>query len=177
MHRFLISGGQLGNRCRVLPVYALLRASILDFKPRLANRCRVFPVYTLFRASILDFRLRLANRCKVFPVLALFRASILDFRPRLGNRCSVIAAAVRNGPPATAVVAAIFRVRFYSSLPQSRMVSPAAAVAATSSASYSNLRCLEGDQKLNARPTPLLVAPSDRLGVLPFLSGFTYVLL
>ena len=82
----------------------------------------------------------------------LLLASILDFRPELGNRCSVIAAAVRNGPPATAV-------------------------AATSSASYSNLRCLEGDQKLNARPTPLLVAPSDRLGVLPFLSGFTYVLL
>ena len=54
---------------------------------------------------------------------------------------------------------------------------PAAAVAATSSATDSNLRCLEGDQKLNARPTPLLVAPSDRLGVLPFLSGFTYVLL
>ena len=33
------------------------------------------------------------------------------------------------------------------------------------------------DQKLNARPTPLLVAPSDRLGALLFLSGFTYVLL
>ena len=131
----------------------LLRASILDFKPKLANRCRVLPVYTIFRASI------------------------LDFRPELGNRCSVIAAAVRTSPPATGVAATRFHVRFYSSLPQRRMVSPAASVAATSSASYSNLRCLEGDQKLNARPTPLLVAPSDRLGVLPFLSGFTYVLL
>ena len=66
----------------------------------------------ILRASILDFRARLGNRCKVFPVYTLFRASILDFKPKLGNRCSVIAAAVRNGPPAKAVVAAIFRVRF-----------------------------------------------------------------
>ena len=88
-----------------------MRASILDFRPRLENRCRVFPVYTLFRASILDFRPRLENRCKDFLVSDLFRASILDFKPKLANRCSVIAAAVRNGPPAKAVVAAIYRVR------------------------------------------------------------------
>ena len=90
----------------------LLRASILDFKPKLANRCRVFPVLALFRASILDFRPRFGNQCKLFPVYALFRASILDFRPRLANRCSVIAAAVRNGPPATGVAAKRFSVRF-----------------------------------------------------------------
>ena len=66
----------------------------------------------LLLASILDFKPKLANRCKVFPVLALFRASILDFRPELGNRCSVIAAAVRNGPPATSVAAKRFSVRF-----------------------------------------------------------------
>lgn len=83
---------------------------------------------------------------------------------------------MENSPPATGVAAT-------SSASDSNFVAakkngpPAASVAATSSASYSNLRCLEGDQKLNARPTPLLVAPSDRLGVLPFLSGFTYVLL
>ena len=112
---------RLANRCKLFPVYPLLRASILDFKPKLANRCRVLPVYTIFRASILDFRPRFGNRCRVLPVYTIFRASILDFRPRLANRCSVIAAAVRNGPPATAVVAAIFRVRFYSSLPQRRM--------------------------------------------------------
>ncbi|MCI6314087.1 MAG: hypothetical protein MR588_01700 [Bacteroidales bacterium] len=116
---------RLANRCRVFPVYTLFRASILDFKPKLANRCRVLPVYTIFRASILDFRPRLGNRGKVFPVLALFRASILDFRPELGNRCSVIAAAVRNGQPATSVAAKRFSVRFYSSLPQRRMVPPA----------------------------------------------------
>ena len=50
----------------------------------------------------------------------LLLASILDFRPRFGNRCSVIAAAVRNGPPATSVAAKRFSVRFYSSLPQKR---------------------------------------------------------
>ena len=87
------------------PVYALQRASILDFRPRLGNRCKVLPVYALLRASILDFKARLGNRCKVLPVYVLLCASILDFRSRLANRCSVLAAAVRNGPP-TVVVAA-----------------------------------------------------------------------
>ena len=32
VQRFLISGGKLGNRCKVFPVYALLRAVILDFR-------------------------------------------------------------------------------------------------------------------------------------------------
>ena len=53
----------------------------------LGMTCAVFPVYTLMRASILDFRPRLANRCKVLPVYALMRASILDFKPKLENRC------------------------------------------------------------------------------------------
>ena len=113
----------------------------IDFKARLGNRCKVLPVYALLRASILDFRPRLANRCRVFPVLALFRASILDFRPRLANRCSVIAAAVRNGPPATAVVAAIFRVRLYSSLPQRRTARLLRPSPHRPSASDSILRC------------------------------------
>ena len=64
----------------------LLRASILDFKPKLANRCRDFPVYPLFRALILDFKPKLANRCK-------------------GRMVS----------PAAVVAATMFRVRFYSS--------------------------------------------------------------
>ena len=94
------------------------RASILNFKPRLGNRCKLFPDSTLFRALILDFKPRLANRCKLFPDYTLLRASILDFRARLANHCSTIVAAVWNGPPATAV-------------------------AATNSASDSNLRCSE----------------------------------
>ena len=78
----------------------LAAAVILDFRPRLGNRCRVFPVYTLLRASILDFRLRLENRCRVSRDYALLRASILDFKLRLGNRCSDFDAAAKNSPPA-----------------------------------------------------------------------------
>ena len=63
------------------------------------------PVYALQRAVILDFRPRLGNRCKLFPVNTLFRASILDFRVELGNRCSIIVVTVENGPPAMAVAA------------------------------------------------------------------------
>ncbi|MCI7750402.1 MAG: hypothetical protein MSH61_08625, partial [Bacteroidales bacterium] len=87
---------------------------------RLANRCKVLPVYALLRASILDFRPRLENRCMVFPISGLLRASILDFKARLGNRCSVLAAAVRNGPPTVAVAATRFCVRFFSALRQRR---------------------------------------------------------
>ncbi|MDD7531457.1 MAG: hypothetical protein PUK15_01750 [Bacteroidales bacterium] len=45
-----------------------MRASILDFKPRLANRCKDFPENNLLRAPILDFKPKLGNRCKLFPV-------------------------------------------------------------------------------------------------------------
>ena len=103
---------KLGNRCKLFHDYTLLRASILDFKPKLENRCKLFPGNILLRASILDFKPRLENRCKLFHDYTLLRASILDFNPRLGNRCSTIVVAVENGPPATAVAATIFRVRF-----------------------------------------------------------------
>ncbi|MDY2858107.1 MAG: hypothetical protein SOU85_04035 [Candidatus Cryptobacteroides sp.] len=77
-----------------------MRASILDFRPRLGNRCKVFPVYTLLRASILDFRPKLGNRCKETLKNSPKAASILDFRAKLGNRCGAIVAAQENGPPA-----------------------------------------------------------------------------
>ncbi|MDD6113302.1 MAG: hypothetical protein PUB70_03130 [Bacteroidales bacterium] len=70
------------------------------------------PVYALLRASILDFKARFANRCRVLPVYALLRASILDFRVELGNRCSIIVVTVENGPPAAAVAATTLRIRF-----------------------------------------------------------------
>ena len=111
---------RLGNRCMLFPVNTLFRASILDFRPELGNRCRVLPVYALQRAVILDFRPRLGNRCMVLPVYALLRTSILDFRVELGNRCSIIVVTVENGPPAMAV-------------------------AATRSASDSILRCRKGE--------------------------------
>ena len=72
----------------------------------------VLPVYAILRASILDFRLRLANRCRVLPVFTLFRASILDFKPRLENRCSAIAATVRNGSACSGRSGNDVRVRF-----------------------------------------------------------------
>ena len=70
------------------------------------------PGDVLLHASILYFKTRLENRCKLFPDYTLLRASILDFKPKLGNRYSTIVVAVENGPPATAVAATIFRVRF-----------------------------------------------------------------
>ena len=100
-----VLGDVLRDLLRVRAEDGLLRASILDFKPRLGNRCRVLPVY------------------------ALFRASILDFKPRLANRCSAIVAAQKNGPPVPAV--STLRVRIYSFLRQIGMVPPAAAVATT----------------------------------------------
>ena len=36
----MISGVKLGNRCKIMLVYDLLRAVIPDFGPRLANQCR-----------------------------------------------------------------------------------------------------------------------------------------
>ena len=57
----------------------------------------------------------------------------------------IFVAAKENGPPAAIVAAAIFRVRFYSSLPQRKMVPPAVDVAATRSASDSILRCRNGE--------------------------------
>ena len=124
-----------------MAVLTAFAAAILDSGVRIGNRCKLFPVYALFRASILDFRPKLENRCKFFPGFGPGAASILDFKPRLANRCSTIVVAVKNGSHAAAVAATRFRVRFYSSLPQRRMVSPAAAVAATRSASVSILRC------------------------------------
>ena len=56
LHRFLISGGEFGNRCRFFPGNSLLRASILDFRPRLGNRCMVLLGNDLSSAVILDLR-------------------------------------------------------------------------------------------------------------------------
>ena len=61
----------------------------------------------LLPASILDFKPKPENRCKLFPVYTLFRASILDFKPKLANRCSVSSLQRKNGPPAAAVAATI----------------------------------------------------------------------
>ena len=46
----------LGDVLRMRAEDRLLRASILDFRPKLGNRCKLFPGNILLRASILDFR-------------------------------------------------------------------------------------------------------------------------
>ena len=127
------------------------------------------PVYALLRAAILDFKARLANRCMLLPVYALQRAVILDFRPRIANHCSTIVVAVENGSPAAAVAAtrsasdSILRRRKgewpacngrqRNGLPCPILIfvaakkngPPATAVAATRSASDSILRCRKGE--------------------------------
>ena len=89
MQRFLISGGKLGNRCKVMPVYALLRAAILDFRVELGNRCSVI-------------------------VVAVENSSACSGRCRNGlpRPILIFVAAKENGPPAVAVVATDSRIRF-----------------------------------------------------------------
>ena len=83
--------GRLANRCKVFPVYALLRASILKFKPRFENRCKVFPGNSPKAASILDFGARLENHCRYLPGNALQRAVILDLRRSIWESLQVFA--------------------------------------------------------------------------------------
>ena len=45
----------------------LLRASILDFKPRLGNHCKIIPKNTLQRAVILDLRGSIGESLHVLP--------------------------------------------------------------------------------------------------------------
>ena len=179
----------------VLPVYALLRASILDFRPRLGNRCKLFPVNPSFvhRFLISGPKLGIDARISPFTPSCVHRflisspdlridaffclftpsnvhrfsisgpdlridatqsswrwrmarllwpspqrpsASDSNFRCRKEERpacCGrrrndlthpilIFVVAKKNGPPAVAVAATIFRIRFYSSSPQRRIV-------------------------------------------------------
>ena len=144
-----------------MAVLTAFAAAILDSGVRIGNRCKLFPGFGPCAAVILDFKARLGNRCKLFPVYTLFRASILDFRPRFGNRCSVIAAAVRNGPPATSVAAKRFSVRFYSSLPQRRTARLLRPSPHRPSASDSILRC--GIEKMARLRYVVADAGGDRM--------------
>ena len=84
LQRFRISGVKLGNRCKVKPVYNLLRASILDFRLRLGNRCKETLKNSPKAASILDFKPRLGNRCKDFPKTTSCVHRFLISGPNLG---------------------------------------------------------------------------------------------
>ena len=144
VQRFLISWGEFRNHCRFLPGNALQRASILDFRPRLANRCNTIVVAVengppAMAVAATTFRVRFYSSLLQRRTARLLRPlrqrpsasdSILRRRNDLPHPILFFVVAKENGPPATAVAATKFRVRFYSSLPQRRIVSPAVAVAA-----------------------------------------------
>ena len=90
LQRFLISGGEFGNRCRDCPRFGSVGAVILDFRGCIWESLQGMPGKGLVPAAIPDFKPRFGNRCKVLPVYTLLRASILDFKPKLGNRCRVL---------------------------------------------------------------------------------------
>ena len=113
--------GSIWQSLQRMPGKSLVAAAILDFRGSTWESLQGMPRKSHGAAAIPDFRGSIWQSLQRMPGKSLVAAAILDFRPRLANRCSVIAATVRNGPPATAVVAAIFRVRFYSSLRQRRM--------------------------------------------------------
>ena len=86
----------------VLPVYTLLRASILDFRPRVANRCS-----TIVAAVRNGFACGDRRGCDVPRPILIFVASkrnsfaCYDRRDN-GLPCPILifVAAKRNGPPA-----------------------------------------------------------------------------
>ena len=136
LQRFRISWGQFGNRCRECPGLALLRAVILDFRPRFANHCRDFPGNSPATSVILDSGLR------------------------FGNHCTAIATAVRNDLPVVVVAAAIFRVRLHSSLPRKKMARLQRLLRRRSSASDSILRCRKESGSACRPPLPKVCSDS-----------------
>ena len=88
---------------------------------------------------------KFGNHCRYLPGNVLQHAVILDFRPRIANHCSTIVVAVENSSACSG--------RLRNGLPHPILFfvaakengSPAAAVAATRSASDSILRCRKGE--------------------------------
>ena len=132
-------GGFLGGCCAPSAAKTKGNAASGRIRTRFCRHCR-----TCVHANYLRHTSDLPPARLIYKRVlgdGLLLASILDFRPELGNRCSVIAAAVRNGPPATSVAAKRFSVRFYSSLPQRRTARLLRPSPHRPSASDSILRC------------------------------------
>ena len=132
----LISGAKLGNHCKVMPVYALLCAAIPDFRgsiwESLQGYCPFTPLAcsdSLFEGVNLGIDARFTLETSF--CVQRFLISGQDLRIDAAEKSS--ACSGRSGNEV--------RVRFYSSLPQRRMVPPAVVVAATRSASDSNFLC------------------------------------
>ena len=150
VQRFLISGGQFKNRCKVMPVYALLCAAIPDFRgytwESLQGYARLRPLACSdsgFQGAIWE---SLQGYCPFTPLAcsdSLFEGVNLGIAARLcpftsscvqrflisGQDLRIDAAeksSACSGRSGNEV-----RVRFYSSLPRRRMVPPAAVVATT----------------------------------------------
>ena len=79
---------RLANRCSQKVKAGAIRASILNFKSRLSNRCSTTCHFGDFRAVIPVFKPRIGNHCSTTSHFGDFRAAILDFKPRIGNHCS-----------------------------------------------------------------------------------------
>ena len=126
VQRFRISGGQFGNHCKVMPVYALLCAAIPDFRgsiwESLQGYCPFTPLAcsdSLFEGVNLGIDARFTLETSF--CVQRFLISGQDLRIDAAEKSS--ACSGRSGNEV--------RVRFYSSLPQRRMVPPAAVVATT----------------------------------------------
>ena len=122
----LISGAKLGNRCKVMPVYALLCAAIPDFRgsiwESLQGYARLRPLAcsdSLFEGVNLGIA---AGLCPfTSSCVQRFLISGQDLRIDAAEKSS--ACSGRSGDEV--------RVRFYSSLPRRRMVPSAEVVATT----------------------------------------------
>ena len=156
-------GAEIGNRCKECPGLALLRAVILDFKPRLKNRTR-FTLETSFcvhRFLISSPDLEIDARFTPETSFCVHRflisrpdlridASFSPITPFCVHRFLISGSnlginAAEKSSACSGRSGNEVRVRFYSSLPQRRMVPPAVVVAATRSASDSILRCRKGE--------------------------------
>ena len=140
VQRFLISGGQFKNRCKVMPVYALLCAAIPDFRGSIWESLQGYCPFTPLACSDSLFEgvnLGIAARLCPFTSSCVQRFLISGQDLRIDAAEKSSACSGRSGNEV--------RVRFYSSLPQRRMVPPVVVVAATRSASDSILRFREGE--------------------------------
>ena len=125
LHRFLILGPNLRIAARFSPETAQRLHRFLISCPDLRIDARFSPETAQRLHRFLISGLDLGINARFSPETPSSMHRFLISGGEFGNHCSTIVAAVRNCPPAAVVAAAIFRVRFYSSLPQRRMVSPA----------------------------------------------------
>ena len=123
-----------------MPVYALLRAVILDFRGSIWESLQGYARLRPLACSDSGFHgVNLGITARLCPFTLSCVQRFLISGSNLGINAAEKSSAC-SGRSGNEV-----RVRFYSSLPQRRMVPPAVVVAATRSASDSILRCSKGE--------------------------------